>query len=967
MPQVGAAIAAVGKAFGALSAGGFFSSFVGKLLVSVAASALARALAPKPRQAGIKTSTTAAGGVNPCSFVLGRYATAGFAVCPAMSHSAPGQNNNNYLTYVIELGDMAGATLDGLILDGEYASIGGTAHPDYGTPVGGRFAGHAWVRFRNGTQTAADAGLLSKYGSYPERPWSADMIGRGVPYAIVTFLYNREIFNNLPECRFVLGGIALYDPREDSTVGGSGSQRWDNAATWQPTENPAVMIYNILRGVMLPDGSIWGGDAQASDLPLSNWFAAMNVCDETVGVSGGGTEARYRAGFEVTVDEEPSSVIEELLKACAGDIAEVGGTWFIQLGGPALPVYYFSDDDIIVSSPQDYDPFPSLQSTYNGIHASYPEPTSLWEPRDAPPRYNATYEADDAGRRLVADLQLPAVFSGSQVQRLMRGYIEEERRFRRHALTLPPEAARLAPLDTVAWASTRNGYVDKLFEVAEIADDLQTGSQRVSLRERDPDDYDWDPGYELPSTPAAGGSVIPSALLVRSFTLSAATITDAGGAGRRPALQISWDGADEVGIRGLQWEVRLVATGAVVQRGSVLDVQSGEIYVADGILPATEYEARATYVADRPTDWTAWNGATTPNIRIGADDLASGAVTGTKLALLDNAAVFSEFFDADSSLDEWEFMAGLSPGEVSIAASADARQGGKVLLAGNNSGADQVWMVSRQLIPFDRNKNYRMKVGIRQLAGSPNIIYAGYVGVAADGVTLVNRDGANTVSAQHYHCVGSSTVAVVGSYTEYQGYTIGVGAPNGTGIAGTLAAPGRMHSAVRYLRPMVLVNFENQQGRCAIDYVRVETVSDAALIAEGAVGTAAIQDHAVTTMTQATVASFGLGGSMGVACNVNYTGIAGADVIIIAFARASASTISGDADVDWRIVHRGSILTEGTDRYPLWFNGSTYLGDMSIIGVGHGTAAAGTNSANIQARGIGTLEDITVLVLQAKR
>jgi len=572
--------AAIGLLSGAAGFGGGItvfglatSSLTFRLLATVALSALSQALAPKTKTSGIQTSVTTTGGVTPVSFVLGRYATAGAAAAPAMSHGKAGKVPNAYLTYVIDLGDVPGQTLLRLMIDDEYAEIGTVADPDYGLPVLGRFTradgvSHAWVKYLDGSQIAADPMLLAKYGSYPERPWTADMIGAGICQAIVTFRYNTEIFTSLPGVRFEMGGIPLYDPRLDTSVGGVGAQRWATPGTWAGSDNPAVQIYNILRGITLPGGAVWGGEAAAADLPLDTWFAAMNECDLPITMADTTTQPQYRGGFEVMVDAEPAGVIEELLKGCAGSVAESGGVWTIHVGAPALPVYFFDDGTVIVSKPEDLDQFPGLADTYNGIHASYPEPESLWESKDAPPLYNSAYETADQGRQLVADLALPAVPYGDQVQRLMRAYIEEERRFARHVITLPPEALVLAPLDTVSWTSARNGYTAKLFEVVEVVDGLFTGLQHVSLRERDPADYDWSSSFELPSSPGSGALVVPAALAVPGFALTGIAINDAGAVARRPALRLSWDGTALDGVPALEWEVRLNGSMTVTQRGS---------------------------------------------------------------------------------------------------------------------------------------------------------------------------------------------------------------------------------------------------------------------------------------------------------------------------------------------------------------------------------------------------------------
>ncbi|WP_246100455.1 phage tail protein, partial [Cereibacter sediminicola] len=425
------------------------------------------------------------------------------------------------------------------------------------------------------------------------------------------FKHKREVFNNLPSVRFEIQGIPLYDPRKDSTAGGSGSQRWATPATWTQTTNPIVMVYNIMRGIRLPDGNSWGGECAAGDLPLASWAAAMNECDV---VPAGATAAQYRAGLEISVEEEPADVIEELLKACSGQIVDVGGTWKVRVGGPGLPVLFITDEDVLADQDQVLEPFPGLSDTWNGVHAAYPEPDSLWEVKDAPPRYNAAFEAADGGRRLVADLRLPAVPYRAQVQQLMEGWIREERRFRRHRLVLPPEAAVLEPLDAIGWSSSRHGYAAKSFEIFEMSDDLMTMSQSVGLRERDAGDYNWTASDLLPSPIAAPGVSVPPPITVPAFAASATVIRNATGVATRPAILMTWTGQEAEDARGLQWEVRVQATAETVAAGSVLAVASGRALVTEGILPETAYEVRAQLVSERATVWSGWISVTTPPV-----------------------------------------------------------------------------------------------------------------------------------------------------------------------------------------------------------------------------------------------------------------------------------------------------------------------------------------------------------------
>ncbi|NOX39754.1 MAG: hypothetical protein GXP05_04370 [Alphaproteobacteria bacterium] len=448
-PLIGLLTGAAGFT-GAITIAGIATTSLGfRLLATVALSAISRALQPKPKlqmPQGIRTQYPTAGGVTPQTFMLGYYASEGNRICPDYTFGSAGGTPNAYLVKIRDFGDVPGMSLGRVMINKQFVTLAAVAHPDYGFPVLDFREGttdYAWVKYYDGSQIAADPFMLAQFGADPDYPWSADMVGTGICYAIFTFRYNRERFSDDPSLRCEFTGIPLYDPRKDTTVGGAGTHRWGTLATYQTTTNPQIMKYNILRGITLPDGSIWGGEAAAPDVPLSVWFAAMNECDV---VANGETAPQFQAGLEISVDQEPADIIDELDKTCLGQTFEAGGVWKTRSGAPGLPVYFFTDDDVIITEEQELDPFPGLESTYNGLQATFPDPNSLWNPKEAPPRYNPIWEAQDQGRRLIANIQYNAAPYSDQVQRLMVASVNEERRFRRHTLVLPPDAAILEPL-----------------------------------------------------------------------------------------------------------------------------------------------------------------------------------------------------------------------------------------------------------------------------------------------------------------------------------------------------------------------------------------------------------------------------------------------------------------------------------------------------------------------------------------
>lgn len=620
--------------FTAIAAAAKASAVVAALIQivgSVALSALAQALLPKPRSGGIQTDTTQEGGTQSQSFIVGTYATAGTRIAPRMTFD----KSHREMRDVIQLSDLPITAISRIAINGAYRDMTpDVTHAGYTWDYSGElYAADVYY----GNQTAAAANLMLNYSGAVERPWQSDMIGRDMAYVVMSYYFDQEKHSGWPEALFEVQGIRLYDVRKDSTAGGSGAHRWTNPATWEWSENPCVIIYNILRGIALPDGRVWGGECTSDDLPLSVWAAAMNKCDEAVPLAAGGTVPRYRCGFEIKVGEdEPIEIIEELLKSCSGSIVEIGGVYKVRAGGPGLPVYFFSDDELLVTSGHVFTPFAGLAETFNTIYATYPEPGQKWESHDAPERSDAAYVTEDQGRILPVNVTLPCVPYAGQVQRLMRAWLKDNRRWRRHTIALGHYAAGVEPLDTVAWTSEDNGYTVKNFEVAQVVESADL-VQQWELREVDPTDYDWSTSDELPTYVP---SVLPDAPVnwpVPNWSVSPAVVQDGAGRDRRAGLRFQWTGAD-VSANAILVQIRVQGL-TNTWTYTIADVDAGDVIYSQGILPEVTYEARARLRQPGPTEWTPWLAATTAELRLGPQDLPS---TDYQSLLTDSAMASGE-------------------------------------------------------------------------------------------------------------------------------------------------------------------------------------------------------------------------------------------------------------------------------------------------------------------------------------
>lgn len=609
------------------------------LALSAASGLIKRARAKRQDQSSVGTSReVGVGGDRPLSFLMGTRATAGHYEYGG-AWGANGSTPNAYNVDVISLSDLPIVGLTGAWIDGEYGTFDlDGASTDQGVPVEefeADSADHLWLRFIDGTQATADTYLRDKFGSHADRPWGTDMIGRGISYVTATALINRELFSSFPQYLFECSGIPLYDPRLDTTAGGTGSHRLNDAATWEASDNPVVMIYNILLGIYYGSQWVWGyrrfrdsdgvidQDAVAYALPYAEWAAAMNACDASVDLDAGGSEKRFRAGLEISVDQEPIDVIQALETACSARISEVAGRFHILVGMPGTAVMAITDDTLVSNNPREFEPFPGLQSTLNGVVATYSEPLEQWGAKEAPPRYSSDLEDEDDGRRLAQAVDLEGVFSGTQAQRIAETMVKEARRFRTHVVPAKPSAQVLEPLDPITWTSAQNGYSSKTFLVT-VAEYLEDGTVLLSLKEVDPSDDDWSTDDELPISIAPLTPNRPASQPMSGWGVVGSDMKDDDGAGRRPTLTVSFSGP-QPDVRAVAVQVRLKSSEDLVFEGET-PFQSPYAVQLNGVfLPATQYEARGKYLpfSGRATTWSSWLTATTPDIGVDQVDLST--------------------------------------------------------------------------------------------------------------------------------------------------------------------------------------------------------------------------------------------------------------------------------------------------------------------------------------------------------
>ena len=601
MPFIGAAIGAVVSAVGAVASfiGGL--GFIGKLVIGIglnlAASALMKRKQQAPEPSGVKIQTEYGADV-PRQVACGLVGIAGHEV-----HVNTFGNDNGWLQDVYQLSDYPCTSLERVAINGEWVTLDAPQANGFRQVTSGEYAGLAWIKFIDGTQTVAEPDLVEN--ANPTGRWGTSCVGVGNAYVIVKAKYDREKTVGMPDVFFELKGAPLYDWRKDDTVGGSGPHRWNDFSTHEWTDNPIVIEYNYRRGLAVNGDLFCGMEMQPSDLPLDKFTAAANVCDEVV--EG---EKRYRCSIMLDCTATHGDNIQSLMKSCGGVVIDApDGSW--PMIGAAQPVVAtITDDDLVVGEPVRWQAKRSMSELVNSISGTHPDPGQLWS--------MAGYEAIVLDSAIVVDrrtrdlaMDFPTVMSARQAKQLASIYAAENRLEATAELTLRPRWRGLKAGDWIVWQSERYGTLTYLVTESTLysLDNRGPRNVRLALQQRDASIYDA-VTVPVPVVPYPPGKPVYQQEVQN---LMLAGVTAGSGTKLMPAIQAVWDAIDDVTVVGVElewWPTDEPTSSASMSKPSDETIA----VLTEGVVSDTEYQVRTRLITSpqRPVAWSAPEAVTTP-------------------------------------------------------------------------------------------------------------------------------------------------------------------------------------------------------------------------------------------------------------------------------------------------------------------------------------------------------------------
>lgn len=208
-----------------------------------------------------------------------------------------------------------------------------------------------------------------------------------------------ETFNSgAPQnLRAIVRGKKVYDPRLDSTNGGSGLHRLADPATWEWSDNPALCLADFMRD----DKFGYREEDDRIDWPLC--AAAADICDGTVAIPTASTQARYTCNLTYLSTESRASVKDEIVASMAGRMVFSQGLWKMWAGAAIVPDVTLTEANLgggialQAASPS--------QERYNRVRGKFVDPTRNYTAAAYPEQRSSTFVTEDGNevRELVLD------------------------------------------------------------------------------------------------------------------------------------------------------------------------------------------------------------------------------------------------------------------------------------------------------------------------------------------------------------------------------------------------------------------------------------------------------------------------------------------------------------------------------------------------------------------------------------
>lgn len=491
-------------------------------------------------------------------------------------------------------------SFDSLYVNDELVSFDG-----FGAATGD-YADTLWAQTNLGTET--QSAISDAMGTV----WPSTAEGLGIAhYRLLWKLGQTKTKSGLPSRITLVGkGAPVYDPRLDTTVGGSGSHRANDQSTWEYTNsgddigaNWALVVLFYLLGWKNNGKLVFGMGVDPADIDYDQVIASANICDETID-----SKPRFRVGGMFATSNEHESIISQLEAAIGGSIAFVGGKYYIWVPNDDLTTFNsIVETDILRNTGVEFIPSGPIEDLYNTARGRYISPADLYQPIMYPDVVESSAVTYD-GRERVMDRDFAIIQDVEIAERVARHMVRRSRFTGTWRFSMGPKGLLFKPFDITTLNCQETDYDTITVRIINMVFS-PTGIVRIECVEEDTSIYDTSAALGTPITQNDPTGMDP-ATIIPLTGLAATAITVSGSKGTsRVGYSITWN---DPGVFVERTEIRLKPTA-----GSVWSfIAPTDITVTQTIIlnfePGTEYELQARHITifGVPSDWESIVGTT---------------------------------------------------------------------------------------------------------------------------------------------------------------------------------------------------------------------------------------------------------------------------------------------------------------------------------------------------------------------
>jgi len=355
--------------------------------------------------------------------------------------------------------------------------------------------------------------------------WTENHKLSGLAYVALRFKWNQDAFNGLPEVRVTVRGKKIYDPRLDSTKGGSGSHRQDDPTTWAYSANSSLVLLDYLRnsryGKGLPN--------DAFETNYDSFKTSANTCDTQVTPYTGAVSDINLFETNAVIDTEKKVLenVRELLVPMRAIFNYTQGKYKVIIEGTGSSQLLLTKDNVVsevkLQGESKSEKYNRVVGTFTNPEKDYQSDTVSYPPFDdsALPieDRHTTMLSDDNNTLLERSFDMLQVTSPYQAEEICENILKRSRNNLKAEVTVTSEALNLSIGDIVTATYETAGFVNKPFRVMSLAINSDS-TVTLGLEEHQDNFYTWE---EKGEAPTIADTVLPNPFSVQA---PAITVTD---------------------------------------------------------------------------------------------------------------------------------------------------------------------------------------------------------------------------------------------------------------------------------------------------------------------------------------------------------------------------------------------------------------------------------------------------------